>query len=277
MKEKLNKIIEVIWVVLNSKILYFVIIGLLVVFGLRKCGNEHDLKIENSKLQQNASAANDTIRLYKTKSGDLQAEKEIYIKTEKEMKSENSDLYKRVKEQKGNIISLNHAIIKLKQDTAILHDSIRYLHSIIGEAVQIDENTWMLPWELKYQWDSTNYDIFKGKTFVSVSNQSPLKLKHDNTLLYFRESQIDIEFGEKVVDGKYNVFIKSAYPGFTPESMTGVFIDPNTNKDIKKLIKKDHWFTGFSLAISATVGYDIIYNRPTIVVGPSINYNIYSW
>jgi hypothetical protein len=135
----------------------------------------------------------------------------------------------------------------------------------------------MLPWELEYQWNETNYDVFKGKTFVSVSNNDPLKLKHDNTLLYSRESQIDIEFGEKVVDGKYNVFIKSAYPGFTPESLDGVFIDPNSNKDIKNLMKKDHWFTGFSFSISITPGYDIINQRPTIVVGPSLNYNIYSW
>jgi hypothetical protein len=215
--------------------------------------------------------------LYKTKSGALQSEKEIFIKSEKELKSENSDLYKRIKQQDGHIISLNHAVIKLQQDTALLHDSIRYLHQVIGEAVQIDENTWMLPWELRYDWDETNYDIFKGKTFVSVSNNDPLKLKHDNTLLYFRESQIDITFGEKVVDGKYNVYIQSKYPGFTPESMTGVFIDPNTNKDIKNLIKKKHWFTGFSLSVSATVGYDPINLRPAIVVGPSINYNIYSW
>jgi hypothetical protein len=276
-KNKLNKILDVVWTLLNSRVFYFIIIALLVVFGLRKCGNEKDLKIENKILEQNVSAANDSIRLYKTKTGELQAQKQLYIKTEKELKKENSELYKRIKEQDGRIISLSRTVIKLKQDTSILHDSIRYLNSVIGEAVQIDSNTWMLPWELEYKWDETNYDIFKGKTFVSVDNQNPLKLKHDNTLLYFRESQIDITFGEKVVDGKYNVFIQSAYPGFTPESMEGVYIDPNTNKDIKGLIKKNHWFTGFSFAVSATIGYDVVRQQPAIVVGPSLNYNIYSW
>jgi len=275
--EKLNKIIKIIWTILNSRIFYIVMIILLVMFGLKKCSNEHNLRIDNDILEQNVSAYNDTIRLFKSKNGDLQAEKEIYIKSYKELKEENSDLYKRVKSQKGHIISLNRSIIKLKQDTSILHDSIRYLHSIIGQAVKIDSNTWMLPWELKYTWDKTNYDIFKGKTFVSVSNDGELKLKHDNTLLYYRESQIDVEFGEKVVDGKYNVFIKSAYPGFTPSALEGVFIDPNTNKDIKKLMKKDHWFTGFSVGISVTLGYDLVGQKPGLVVGPSLTYNIYNW
>lgn len=277
MKNFLKKAGKALWVLLNSKIFYFVIIVLLVLFGLNKCGNEHNLQAENTILQQNISAKNDTIKTYKTKNGDLIAEKEVFILSEKELKKENADLYRRIKEQDGSIISMNRTIISLKQDSAMLNDSIRTLHKIIGEAVKIDSNTWMIPWELQYNWDSTNFDVFKGRSFVSVSNKDPLTLKHDNTLMYFRNTQIDIEFGNKVVDDKYNVFIKSAYPGFTPESMVGVFIDPNTNKDIQKLLKKDHWFTGFSLAISATVGYDVIYQRPTIVVGPSLNYNIYSW
>jgi len=277
MKDFLKKAGKSVWTLLNSKIFLIGVIALLFIFGLSKCSNMKDLKLEHTKLEQNYSAANDTIKLYKTKSGALQAEKEIYIKSEKELKAENSDLYKRIKEQDGNIISLNRAVIKLRQDTSLLHDSIRYLTSYIETAIQIDSNTWVLPWELRYDWDETNYDIFKGKTFVSVSNDDPLQLKHDNTLLYFRESQIDIEFGEKVVDGKYNVFIKSKYPGLTPEAMEGVFIDPNTNKDIKNLIEKDHWFTGFSISLGATIGYDPINNRPAFVIGPSINYNIYSW
>ena len=273
--EKLKEIIKIIWLVLNSKIFYFVIIILLLFFGLNKCSQKKELNRENDILNQNVSAYTDTIKIIKNKNGDLLAEKNIFIMSEKQLKEENSDLYKRIKKQKGNIISLNHAIIQLHQDISILHDSIRYLHSIIGEAVKIDSNTWMLPWELKYQWDKTNYDIFKGKTFVSVSKNG--NLKHDNTLLYYRESQIDIEFGEKVVDGKYNVFIKSSYPGFTPKAMEGVFIDPNTNKDIRKLMKKKHWFTGFSVGLSITLGYDFINQNTGIMIGPSLTYNIYNW
>ncbi len=276
-----------IWALLNSKIFYFVIIGLLVVFGLKKCGNENDLKIENRILEQNVLAARDSVRTFVTKNGDLQSEKAIFIKTEEKLKKENSDLYKRVKEQDGNVISLNRTIVSLRQNEKMLNDSIKTLNKILGDPVQVDKNTWMIPWQLNYDWDGTNHDYFKGQTFVSVDtnpdgtfrldSDGKLNIKHDDTRLLERDSQIDLEFGEKVVDGKYNVFIKTKYPGFKAEQLEGVLIDPNSNKDIKGLMKKDHWFTGFSIGISVTPGYDIINQKTTIVVGPSLNYNIYSW
>jgi hypothetical protein len=286
-KKFLKKAGNVIWTLLNSRVFYIVLIGLLVVFGLRQCGGKRDLKIDNAILTQNVIAARDSITIIITENGDLQGEKAIFIKSEKELKAENSDLYKRIKEQDGNVISLNRTIIRLKQNEKMLNDSIKTLNKIIGEPVQVDKNTWMLPWELDYNWDATNYDHFKGKTFVSVDMNpdgtyklkpdGTLIVKHDNTLLYDRDSQIDIEFGEKVVGNEYQVYIKSAYPGFSPESMEGVFIDPNTNKDIQNLMKKKHWFTGFSFSISVTAGYDPIGQKPALVVGPSLNYNIYSW
>lgn len=273
----LKKTLDVIWLILNSRIFYFLIIVAILFFGVQQCSSKKDAIAEQTKAEQNYSASQDTLKLYKLKNGELRGEKEIFIKSEKELKEENSDLYRRVKEQNGNVISLNRTIIRLRQNEKMLNDSIKTLHKIIGEPVQIDSNTWMLPWELEYNWDENNSDIFKGKTFVSVSNKDPLKLKHDNTILYSRDSKIDIEFGEKVVDGKYNVFIQSAYPGFSPEQMEGVFIDPNTNKDIRKLMKKRHWMTGFSVSLSITPGYNLSTGKPSIVVGPSIGWNIYQW
>jgi len=145
----------------------------------------------------------------------------------------------------------------------------------------------MLPWELKYDWNETNHDYFKGQTFVSVdmnldgtpklNPDGTLNVKHDNTILIDRDTQLDFEFGEKVVNDTYNVYVKSSYPGFTTDQLEGVFIDPNTNEDIQSLIKKKHWFTGFSISLSVTPGYDVINNKAAVVVGPSLNYNIYSW
>jgi len=130
-----------VWALLNSKIFYFVIIGLLVVFGLKTCNNTHDLKIENKILAQNVLAARDSVHTFRTKNGDLQSEKAIFIKTEKELREENSDLYKRIKEQDGNVISLNRTIIRLRQNEKTLNDSIKTLNKIIGEAVKVDDNT----------------------------------------------------------------------------------------------------------------------------------------
>lgn len=265
------------WNILNSKVFLYAMITFFVLFGLRKCGNEKELEILNSKLEQNYTAAKDSVRYLETSKGGWQAEKEIFILSEKELKKENSDLYKSIKEQDGNIISLNKTNIILKQGKDLLQDSINYLTSYIDSAYQIDSNTWEIPWRLEYNWSKTSYDIFEGKTFVSVDSKEPLLLTHKNTMLYNRETQIDFEFGNKVVDGKYNVYIKTTYPGFSTDDLTGVFIDPNTNKDIKSLMVKDHWFTGLSFGLSATLGMDLWSGNPGLVVGPSMTYNIYSW
>lgn len=277
MKEKLKKIADALWTLVNSRVFYYIVIVVLVIFAVRQCGNRHNQEVENTILNQNLAAKTDTIKSYKNKNNELVSEKAIYIKSIKRLKDENSSLYRRVQSQKGDIITLNRTVVTLKQNASILSDSIRYLTSIIDSAKQIDSANWVLPWTLSYRWDSVNHDIFKGNTFVHIDSKNPIVLSNRGTQLYYRESQIDITFGEKVVDGKYNVYIQSAYPGFTPKSLEGVFIDPNTNKDIRNLMKKKHWFTGFSIGISITPGYDIVNGNVGVTVGPSIGYNIYEW
>lgn len=276
MKIKIIKIADIIWKFLNSKFFPYILISLLVLFVLNTCNKNSDLKRENNNHEQNIAASDSIINTYKDKNGTLTAEKTIWILSKKELKEKNDELSNLVNDQKGRIISLNNTVLRLRQDTSILHDSIRYLKSIIGKAEQINETTWKLPWELYYTWDAKNYDIFKGHTIVEVDTNTFI-VTHKNTLLDERDSRIDLVFGEKVVDGKYNVYISSKYPGLTPESMKGVFIDPNTNKDIKKLIEKRHWFTGFGVGPSFSLGYDFIHNQPTIVFGMSLHYSIYQW
>ncbi len=270
------KILTLIWKLVNSKVFSYVIVGLLIMMFAGQCKRSTDLKIENAKLEQNVSAADSTIIEYKNKEGVYEADKATWILSEKELKKQNKNLFDQVKAQEGNVISLNNTIIRLRQDTTILHDSIRYLTKIIDSAIQIDPEMWILPWELRYDWDDNNHDYFKGKTLLKLDTTT-MEVTHLDTQMDDRDSKIDVTFGEKVVGGKYNVYIQSKYPGFSAEQMTGVFIDPNTNKDIKKLIKKRHWFTGFSISVGITPGYDFINQQPAIVIGPTIGYSIYQW
>ena len=241
-----------------------------------QCRRNSNLKRDNLIATQNISAADSTIKVYKNKNGELTAEKSVWILTEKQLKQTNSELYSLVKDQNGKIISLNSVVFSLKQDSNLLHDSIKYLHAIIGDAIHLSENDWNLPWELYYTWDDKNYDIFKGHTVVNVDTLKHIP-HHVTTQLDSRASQISLIFGEKVVDGKYNVFVTSKYPGLSTESMTGVFIDPNSNKYIRDLMKKKHWFTGFSVSVGITPTYDFINQKPVIVVGPTFGYTLYQW
>jgi len=269
-------ILEIIWKFINSRLFGYISIILLIFILANQCKKNRDLKRENIIKDQNISAANDSIKSYRDKNGKLTSEKSIWILTEKNLKNENRKLYNEIKAQRGKIISLNNIIFGLKQDSIILHDTIKYLKRIIGNSIQLDKTTWSLPWELHYKWDEKNYDDFYGHTIVQLDTIN-LKIIHKNTLLDKRTGNIELTFGEKIVDNKFNVYVTTSYPGLSTKSLEGVFIDPNSNNNIKKLIKKDHLFTGFSFSVGITPGWDFINKKPSIIIGPTIGYSIFSW
>jgi len=268
------KILNWIWTVIKSKYFAYAVVVLITLFAFGQCKSKQDAIAEKTKTEQNLVAANDTAKIYKDKYDNTVAEKTVLILSEKELKKKNKDLYDKVTQQNGSIISLSTTILQLKQDTTLLRTKIR---NMSGEIVVLDSTHFKVNWKMDYVWDSTNYDKYRGSTFINITSKNPLTFKHNNTELTYRESQIDLTFGEAVVDGKYNVFVKSAYPGLTPKSLQGVFIDPNTNNNIKKLMKKQHWFTGFSVGVSVTPGYDLLGNKFGITVGPSLTWNMFNW
>jgi len=270
------EILKKIWNFINSKIFGYIFIAIIIILLINQFKRAADLKRENIQQQQNISAADSIISSYKNNNNEYVAEKAIWILSEKELKKQNKELYDEVKNQNGQIISLNNTIFKLVQDTILLHDSISYLRTMIGEAEKLNGTKWNLPWELQYVWDEKNHDNFKGHTIVEIDTVN-YNVKHVNTVLDERNSQIDLIFGEKVVGGKYSVYVSSKYPGLTTNSMAGVLIDPNTNTDIKDLIEKRHWFTGFGVGPTLNVGYDFINQKPAIIIGVGIHYNIYNW
>ncbi len=95
--------------------------------------------------------------------------------------------------------------------------------------------------------------------------------------MYERESRINLVWGQKEEDGKLRVFTQTNYPGFSPNSLEGVLIDPNTNPLMKSLYKKKRWFSGFGVGPSINLGRDIINQRTSFTIGVSVHYNIYNW
>jgi len=274
----MKKVLKIIWKFVNSKVFGYVIAILFFLFLLGQCNRIGDLIRDNKIKEQNIAAANDSIRTYKNKNGQLTSEKAIWILTERQLKEENRGLYDKVKAQNGKIISLNNVVFALRQDTAILHDTINYLKSKIGNAIPIDATTWRLPWELNYTWDRSgnNWDQFVGHTIVSLDTTT-MQVIHRNTLLDRRLGNIEFTFGEKVVDGKYNVYVTTTYPGLSAKSLEGFFTDPNSNKYLRDLMGKRHWFTGFGVGPNVSFGYNPFIQKPAFTFGVGLHYNIYSW
>lgn len=284
----------------SKTFLVIVVVVISLGFG-RSCAKVRDLERQNNIKEQNIIALKDTVRMERTKSGTLEATVAGFISSEKSLKKLNDELYKEVQDQKGNVISLNKIVFQLKQDAVELKKHINYLESIMSQPIQLNDSIYCIPWRLEYDWDSTNFDIYKGETTIGiVARQSvplsilkgskPLiyqfdntfnglfELKHYNTEIIERTTQVDMSFGQEIVDDRLRVFVTTKYPGFTAISMQGWMIDPNTDPDIKKLMKKKKWIPNtWSVGGGPSFGYNVLSGKPYLGIGVNINYNLLQW
>jgi hypothetical protein len=280
--EKLKLILSAIWKFVNSKFFAIVVIVLLLMIGAGECKRIIDLNQTINVHENNISALTDSLKYEKMRNGNLLVSIDGYIATEKELKTLNKALWDAVNDQKGKVIALINVVVRLQQDSTMLAKNVDKLKTQIGEMTKIDDSTYMVPWVLAYLYDkspkdSLNYDVFTGRSIVSVLDKDPLVLRHKNSYMLNRKTQIELTYGEKVENGKLRIFITSPYPGFTVKSMEGVLIDPNTNPLFKDLMKKRHWFNGFSVGLGITPGINIVDQKFGLTLGPTFSWNIYTW
>lgn len=252
----------------------------MIVAGFLYQGNQN-LKIKDRISEQNQTALTDSVKIViDKKTGEMTASTAAFVANEKDLNVINKDLAERVKKEKGKVVSFSNANLILRQTNADLRKYIKVLENPVPPE-KVNDSTYVIPWNLTYKYDSLNYDIFQGKSQIKIGldpnpNNSFL-VNHDWDLMTYRESMINLSFGQKVENKQLRIFVESNYPGLSVQSMKGVFIDPNTNKYIKQLMKKKHWFTGFGVGFSGTLGYNVFSGKPGLVLGPSIHYTLYNW
>jgi len=264
-----------IWTFIKSRVFTILIIVGLIMFSAWQCSRIEELKRQRDISEQNDIAMRDSLKFERKKNGELEVSITAYVASVKDLKELNEDLWRRVKAQDGEVVFLNRVIMQLKQDSAQLANALDEKNKVIEKLLQIDENTYIAGWTLPFKYDSTNFDVFKGRTYIKVTNKDPLELAHMDTELLNRLTQIDLTWGQEVVKGKLRVFVTSAYPGFTVKSMEGVMIDPNDNAYIKSLLKKKHWFQGFGVGPQVTMGFNVTTGKYGLVLGGGLHYTIY--
>lgn len=278
-----------LWSFLNSRIFSYIIIAIVSIVLIRTCSVNNDMKIEKKIDEQNISALNDSVKTYITKYNKLQSTIPVYIANERELKKLNRSLYNEVKKQEGNVISLNRTVIRLKNDSTELSNRIT---SILETPIKVNGSTYTMRW---FFTDKKYNDKFDGITTVglTISDRSLLfnnreidsklifnsiKLEHLDSRLTNQEFNVDLTFGEKVVDDKLYIFAETNRKDIKFTNMEGYFIDPNNNKYINSLMKKSKWFPGtFSIGVGAGAGYDIFHARPALIIGITGQYTIYQW
>jgi len=266
--------IENIYNFINSKLFTIIIIIGLIIFSAMQCSRIKELKRQKDISDQNQAALTDSLSFQKLRNKELQISIPTLISTIDELKVLNRELYFKVKEQNQHIIDLNNAIIVLHQDSATLAKALDEKNKIIQKLLKVDDNLYIAGWTLPFKYDSTNFEVLTGKTYIAVTNKNPLELAHVNTELINKTTQIDLTFGHKEENGLIRVYIQSAYPGFTAKSLQGVLIDPN---EYSSKAKKNSWFKGFGIGPQATMGFNVATGKYGLVLGVGVHYTIYGF
>jgi len=220
--------------------------------------SEYNLKISDDK----------TILLHR-KNNELLYTTKAYKADKKELKKCNDSLYNEVKKIKGDVITLNHIIFNLKQDTTELRQYLNALESQMYEPVKKDTNTWEIPWKLFYDYGDNNFDHYIGSTTIKTyCDDDIITITHEKTEMLERSSVVNLIWGQRYTKDGVEVYVLTKHPALKINNMSGVFV---------KYPKKKHWFTGFGIGPAAVIGYDFMNNQPSFVIGLGLQYNIYQW
>ncbi len=267
--ETLRKIFEF----LNSKIFGYILVAILTIFIINMCNRNNSLEEEINRKNNNIEALSDTLKQEQLKSGELQASIQGFIAKNEELRLLNEDLYEQVEEEKGNVITLTNIIFKLQQDTTDLRKYIDSLKTFYEDPIQINDTVWEVNWSLAFTYDEYNYDAYSGRTTIGVFlPEDNLRITHIGTEMLDRDSQMRLTWGQTIEDGRLRIFARTAHPAFKAQLLEGVYVDYGDLEELRR-----NWFTGFGLGPSLTIGYDVINQRPTFVIGASIHYNIFQW
>lgn len=268
------KYLTLIWNFLNSKLFSYILIVLVVFFLINYWNKSRNLKEDLERKDHNIGVLNDSITTIKLKNGEYEASIGSYIATAEELKQFNKRLALQLEKESGKVVTFGNLIFRLRQDSIKLQKQLSELKAKYEKPVQINDSTWNVDWTLPFIYDSTNYDIFKGRTQIVTSGDIPkvwldkIIINHNKTWLLNRESQIGLTWGQKEVNGKLLVFARTAHPAFQAKLLEGVYVD---------YPQKEHWFEGFGIGPNLSLGYDPLNSKTSIFIGVGIHYNIYKW
>lgn len=270
----MKEILKKIWGFMNSKIFGYILIVIAIIFIFNLWGSKQNLKDEINRTNRNIEVLNATVKNERLKNGEMQSSIAAYEGHAKELEQYNKELADEVKSEKGKVVTYSNLVFRLRQDSTDLANKLDSLRAVYEKPVKVNDSTWNVDWILPFVYDSVNYDIFTGRTQVSLGGGVPeayldrLVMHHNKTWLLNRDSQMKLTWGQKYEGDKLKVFARTNHPAYQAQLMEGVYVDYPSKK---------HWFTGFSVGPQFGIGYDFINSNTTLTVGVGIQYNIYTW
>lgn len=221
-----------------------VIILLLVVFNLNTCNNLKEKKLEHERdtmmYENNLQAMNDSLVTYYNEKLEQQvSEKTAYlIKSVDDLKKYNENLFNEFKNMKNSIAGINSKV-------NILVDSLVDK----SEIVQLDSNTYKIPWEFKYKDPGLTQNIF-GRSEFKIFNNKPLPL---NSYLDKSEITVGLKYSFEEKANRYKVWATSPSDRVKFDELDGVLFIDKVKPESQKI---NRWafgpYAGFGLNTDLT-------------------------
>jgi hypothetical protein len=241
------------------KVIVSALLIVAILFILFQQKQVREAKREKQVAEHNLAAATDTIRVTKAKNGQIEFDKLSFIFQEiSDLKKANADLYKEVKNTKGNVNTI------IKSDLQIVHDTVPLVvkgHLIDSTVVaDFSFDTTYSPGNFRKRAGYTKYDLRTGKSSGVLSND---------------QTGIVLVTGIKNLDkGKPEIFVRSTYPGLEITKVDGAVLDKSLFRKKQPLI-----------TIGASIGYTpLTYDikdkkfefKPTRIGGSiGLNFNLF--
>lgn len=235
----------------------FVIILLLL---FRQCGQNDKLKDDLKVANQNYLAATDSIRVTTNKLGEEIYLKNAYAADIKDLKEINKDLYDEVN-------SLTGKVLFLQNSTIVIADS--FPREIESTIIRYPDGLHHLNWKFDTTYNKDNSRLLLGQSRFRLDTITG-RITDMGTLLLQDNISLNLSTGLTELDGSYQIFVKTDYPGISFDKIEGAIIDKS------RFLRNDESSIVFGPYVGIGLGYDWKHQTfgPSINVGLGVTYNL---
>lgn len=238
---------------------YFLIVLFLLLAGgcyfmYTKWQNEKAKAEIGNTLIQNQKALNDSLRVIKDKFDELASVTTAYMLSIEDLKISNKVLSNQIKALGPNVISAITNNLSFEKDSIKVDNKIeKYSDTEFG---------------LAFSYEYSDPGMKQCLSGVSKFGLESNVIFPRETEFFDNQLELNILYGFREIDGKYEVFAKSLSPNIKFNELEGVLVLDKYNKVITQKT------TRFAFGPIGGVGYSIINNKVDLIIGFGVIYKL---
>ena len=222
--------------------------------------------------EQNTRALNDSVRISKTKNGELESSINVLVAEKGDLAELSKNLAAELKKEKGNVHELMDILahIKIRDTIYITNTLIKYSNGVYGLKWNYDttfnaKNSRSIAGESQFKQDTI-------RTYVDGVEKIDIKTTPMKTIISKDDMKFHLVTGLKENGDNIEIFARSDYPGLTITDLEGAIIDPKTHPVITKFSKQKKWGVGPYVGIG--IGSDLKFN---LQIGLGVTFSIFKF